>query len=321
MKTTLRVAAACAASLLLAASAIAQSFPTKPVTIVVPFAAGGGGDMITRAVSARMAEQMKQSFLVENRVGAGGTIGMAHVAKSRADGYTLLQGGDHVTLGKALHRNLGFDPMKDLVPVAGVSVGPHVVIAHPGFEANNLKEMLALAKSKPGSFGIGTPGVGTAQDLFAAMLKSSSGVEVATVPYKGGGAMINDVLGGHVKVGVIGLLPAMQHIRSGRLKALAVTSPTRTAQLPNVESVSETIAGLKSLQWIAWMAPSGTPADVIDRLARETQLAVADPKVRDLLTGAGLEPFMMGQRELVKFMQEDFDTFDTVVRRNGIKAE
>ena len=302
-------------------AAWAQDFPSKPITIVVPFAAGGGGDMITRAVGARLAEQMKQPVLVENRIGAGGTIGMAHVAKSRADGYTLLQAGDHVPLAKALYLNLAFDPMRDLVPVAGVSVGPHVVIAHPGFEANNIKEMLALARSKPGAFSIGTPGVGTAQDLFAAMLKGAAQVDVPTVPYKGGGAMINDVLGGHVKVGVIGLLPAIQHIRAGKLKALAVTSPTRSAQLPKVETVSETIPGLKSVQWIAWMAPAGTPAGVIDRIARETQTALADAKVRELLVGAGIEPFAVGPRELAKFMQEDFDVVDAVVRRAGIKAE
>ena len=246
---------------------------------------------------------------------------MAHVAKSRADGYTLLQAGDHVTLAKALYRNLAFDPMKDLVPVAGVSVGPHVVIAHPGFEANNIKEMLALARAKPGAFSIGTPGVGTAQDLFAAMLKGAAQIDVPTVPYKGGGAMINDVLGGHVKVGVIGLLPAMPHIRAGKLKALAVTSPARSPQLPNVETVSETMPGLQSVQWIAWMAPAGTPADVVDRLARETQTALADAKVRELFTGAGLEPFAVGPRELAKFMQADFDAFDAVVRRTGMKAE
>ncbi len=258
---------------------------------------------------------------VENRTGAGGTIGMAHVAKSRPDGYTLLQGGDHVTLAKALYRNLAFDPMKDLVPVAGVSVGPHVVIAHPDFEAKGLKDLIALARSKPGAFSIGTPGVGTAQDLFAVMLKGAAGIDVPTVPYKGGGAMISDVLGGHVKVGVIGLLPAMPHIRSGKLKALAVTSPTRSPQLPTVEAAAETLPGLKSVQWIAWMAPAGTPADVIDRLARETQTALGDAKVREMLGGAGLEPFVMGPRELARFMQEDFEGFDAVVRRHGIKAE
>ena len=309
------------ASLFIGLAAWAQGFPSKPITIVVPYAAGGGGDMVTRAVGARLAEQMKQSVLVENRVGAGGTIGMAHVAKSRADGYTLLLAGDHVPLAKALYRNLAFDPMKDLVPVAGLSVGPHVVIAHPGFEANNIKEMLALARAKPGAFSIGTAGVGTTQHLFATMLQAAAQVDVPMVPYKGGGAMINDVLGGHVKVGVIGLLPAMPHIRAGKLKALAVTSPARSAQLPNVETVSETMPGLQSVQWLAWMAPAGTPADVVDRLARETQTALGDAKVRELLAGAGLEPFAMGPRELAKFMQEDFDVVDAVVRRTGMKAE
>ena len=309
------------ASLFIGLAAWAQGFPSKPITIVVPYAAGGGGDMVTRAVGARLAEQMKQSVLVENRVGAGGTIGMAHVAKSRADGYTLLLAGDHVPLAKALYRNLAFDPMKDLVPVAGLSVGPHVVIAHPGFEANNIKEMLALARAKPGAFSIGTAGVGTTQHLFATMLQGAAQVDVPLVPYKGGGAMINDVLGGHVKVGVIGLLPAMPHIRAGKLKALAVTSPVRSAQLPNVETVSETMPGLQSVQWLAWMAPAGTPADVVDRLARETQTALGDAKVRELLAGAGLEPFAMGPRELAKFMQEDFDVVDAVVRRTGMKAE
>ena len=158
----------------------AQDFPNRPVHVVVPFAAGGGGDIVVRSVTTRLSEQLGQSFIVENKVGAGGNIGAEGVARSKPDGYTLLEGGDHLTLSKALYKNLGYDTFKDLIPVAGLSVGPHVLLAHPSLEANNLAELIALAKAKPGTITIATPGIGTAQDLFAALLKSSAGIDVVT---------------------------------------------------------------------------------------------------------------------------------------------
>lgn len=299
----------------------AQDFPNRPVHIVVPFSAGGGGDLVVRSVAVRLSEQMGQSFVVENKVGAGGNIGAEAVARSKPDGYTLLEGGDHLTLSKALYKTLGYDTLKDLVPVAGLSVGPHVLLAHPSFEANNLAELIALAKAKPGSISIATPGIGTAQDLFASLLKSSAGIDVVTVPYKGGAALLQDVLGGQVKVGVIGLAPVMAYLKSGKLKALAVTTPKRSPMLPGVASATETVPGLTSLQWISLMAPAGTPDNVVEKLAAETRKALQSAQVRELFASSGLETFPLSPAELRKFMQEDFAAFESAVRKTGVRVE
>ena len=301
--------------------AMAQGYPTQPVRIVVPFAAGGGGDMVTRALASRLSEQMKQSFIVENRTGAGGTIGGEFVARSKPDGHTLLQSGDHVTLAKALYRNLNFDPLKDLVGVAAVSLGPHVLIAHPSLEAGNLQELVALARARPGTLSYGTPGVGTAQDLFGAMLKGALNLDMVSVPYKGGGALTQDLLGGQVRLGVIGLPPVIQHIKAGKLKALAVTSPQRSALLPAVPSVAESHPGLGSVQWIGLAAPAGTPDAVLARLAQETSRALEHPQLRDLFGTLGLEAFNLSGAALARFMQEDFQAFDAVVRKSGLKVD
>lgn len=299
----------------------AQDFPNRPVHIVVPFSAGGGGDLVVRSVAVRLSEQMGQSFVVENKVGAGGNIGAEAVARSKPDGYTLLEGGDHLTLSKALYKTLGYDTLKDLFPVAGLSVGPHVLLAHPSFEANNLAELIALAKAKPGSISIATPGIGTAQDLFASLLKSSAGIDVVTVPYKGGAALLQDVLGGQVKVGVIGLAPVMAYLKSGKLKALAVTTPKRSPMLPGVASATETVPGLTSLQWISLMAPAGTPDNVVEKLAAETRKALQSAQVRELFASSGLETFPLSPAELRKFMQEDFAAFESAVRKTGVRVE
>ena len=302
-------------------SAHAQDFPTRQVHIVVPFPAGGGGDLVVRAVAVRLSEQMNQSIVVENKVGAGGNIGAELVARSKPDGYLLLEGGDHLTLSKALYKKLNYDTFRDLVPISGLSVGPHVLLAHPSFEANNLAELIAAAKAKPGTIAIATPGIGTAQDLFASLLKSSADVNVLTVPYKGGAALLQDVLGGQVPVGVIGLAPAMTYIKSGKLKALAVTTPKRSAILPSVASASETVPGLTSVQWISLMAPAGTPEKVVARLAAETKKALEHNQVREFFASSGLETFPLGPAELAKFMQDDFAAFESAVKRTGIKVE
>ena len=301
--------------------ALAQGYPSKPVRIVVPFAAGGGGDMVIRALAARLSDQLKQPFIVENRVGAGGNIGSELVARSAPDGYTLLQGGDALTISKALYANLGYDPLKDLAPVVGISTGAHVLVAHPSFEANNLRELIALAKANPGKISYGTPGVGTGQDLLGAMFRLAAGIDIVAIPYKGGGALILDVLGGHTKVGVIGFPPVIAHLKSGKLKALAVTSAKRSPLLPNVESIAEVVPGLQSVQWIGLNAPAGTPDDVINKLAVETRRALDHPQMRELFASIGLEPFGLGPGELAKFMLDEHQAFAKVIKAAGIKAE
>ena len=303
------------------ASVFPQSYPSKPVRIVVPFPAGGGGDLVTRAVAARLSDQLSQSFIVDNRPGLGGNIGSELVVRSAPNGETFLMGGDHLTIGKALYPKLGYDPLKDLVPMVMFSTGPHVLVAHPSFEANNLKELIALARAKPGMINLGTPGSGTAQDMFGERFKRAAGIDIIAIRYKGGGPALVDLLAGHVKLGIIGMPPVMPLLKAGKLKLIAVTSPQRSPLFPAVESVSETFPGLSSMQWLALMAPVGTPADIVNKVVAETRKALEQPQLKELLASIGLVPSGLETNEFAKFMQEEYQVFAKVVKDYGIKVD
>lgn len=300
---------------------MAQSYPGKPVRIIVPFPAGGGGDFVARALAARLSDQLAQPFIVENRAGAGGNIGSEVAARSAPNGETLLFGSDHLTIGKALYPKLGYDPMNDFVPMVMVSTGPHVLVAHPSFEANNVKELIALAKANPGKINLATPGSGTAQDMFAERFRRATGIDVVAVRYKGGAPELADLLGGQVKLGVIGMPPVIQLIKAGKLKLIAVTSPKRSPLFPSVESVSESFPGLTSIQWFALMAPLGTPADIVGKVVAETRKALEQPQLRELLASSGQVPSGLATDEFAKFMQEDYQMFTKVIKESGITID
>jgi tripartite-type tricarboxylate transporter receptor subunit TctC len=315
-------AALVAAGLLLVpAAASAQAWPAKPVRVVNPFPAGGGLDIVTRALAATLGDQLGQQFVVENRTGAGGNIGSEVVAKSAPDGYTLLMGSDHLTISKPLYPNLSYDPMRDLVPVSLLNMGPHVLVAHPSFEANSVKELIDMAKKAPGKHDFASAGNGTAQHLAGEMLKRMAGIDLVHIPYKGGAPAIQDLMGGQVKLGVIGMPPIVGHIQGGRLKALAVTSPRRSSVLPDVPTVAETVPGFQSVQWFGVLVPAGTPAPIVDRLSAELRKAVGHAQMKAIFAKIGSEVVGSTPGEFAKFMQEDLERWSKVIREAGVKVD
>jgi tripartite-type tricarboxylate transporter receptor subunit TctC len=306
------------ASLLPAAAQ--QPYPNKPVTIVVTFAPGGVTDVLARLYAAKLSQRTGTSFVVENRTGAGGNIGTDYIAKARPDGYTLGFFLDSNTISPALGQ-VNHDPIKDFAPITMLAVGSHVIVAHPSFPANTIKEMVDHARANPG-VPYASPAQGTAQHLGMEMIKLKAGVQMTHIGYKGGGQAINDVVGGQVKVAVLGLAPALPFIRNGQLKALAVTGEKRTPALPNVPTVGETLPGVSTLQWFGVVAPAGTPQEVIQKLHQEFIAVSKDPEVEQRLAAIGLETRTSVQpAELTKFMEQDLPKWPPLVRAAGLKRE
>src|SRR5512140_24093 len=258
-------ALAAAMMALLPLTAAAQAWPTKPVKIVVPFAAGGATDVVARLLGQKLTEAWGQAVVVEDRAGAGGNIGADVVAKSPADGYTLLMtSGSIVTANPYMYRDMPFDPAKDLVPITNVATGPQVIAVNTNVPARDLKEFIAYAKAHPGTVNFGSAGVGTQTHLAAENFAYSAGVDMTHVPYKGESAALTDLIGGQIQLVTPNLGAAIAFIQQGKIKALAVTSRERVANLPDVPAASESLPGFENSGWFGLMAPAGTPKEVID---------------------------------------------------------
>jgi len=310
--------------LALAATAQAQDYPTKTVRIVAAYAAGGAMDMSARVIAPILAESLGQSVVVENRVGGAGLIGADLVAKSAPDGYTVLLYADAYTIAPSLFAKLPFDPVKDFVPVTQMISGPHVLVGHPSVPAANLQELIAYAKQNPGKLAYGTPGNGTPQHLAAEMFKSmSGGLQITHIPYKGGGQVIGDVVGGQVPLASLGLPPTVPHIKSGKLKAFAVTSKTRSRLLPDVPTFQESgLAGFETVQWWGPAVPAGTPAPVVKRLYDEFVKALANPVLVERFNQAGLEVTPSASPDaFVAFIKAEMERWPPVVKAAGAKVD
>jgi tripartite-type tricarboxylate transporter receptor subunit TctC len=312
---------AAAAFCLAASGALADDWPGGTVRIVNPFPAGGAADTVSRALAQRLQDQMRSNFIVENRTGAGGNVGSEVVAKAPPDGTMFLFGSDHLTISKALYPRLTYDTFKELVPIVLVSTGPHVLLAHPSLPVNSAKELIELAKREPGKHAYASAGTGTAQHLFGEMFKRAAGIDLIHVPYKGGAPAIQDLLGGQVGLGVLGLPPVVNHIAQGRLKALAVTSTSRTPLLPDVPSIHEILPGLTSVQWLGLFAPTGTDQKVIDRLRAEVGKALKHPEMQQKLSQIGASAADLGPAEFRKFMQQDYEAWSKVIKESAIKVD
>jgi tripartite-type tricarboxylate transporter receptor subunit TctC len=304
-------------------AAISQDYPAKPVRMVVPFPPGGVMDVTTRTVAAPLAEALGQSVIVENRPGSGGNIGTDAVARSAADGYTLLVVGDHNTIAPALYSKLSYDIAKDFVHITNLVVGSHAFVAHSSLPMNSLKEVLDYAKKHPGELAYASPGNGTAQHLGAEIIKTMAGVQITHIPYKGGGQAISDVAGGQVKLGMLGLAPVLPHIKSGKLKALAVTGKKRVGVLPNVPTVAESgLPGFETVQWYGVSAPAGTPPAVVKRLHAELVKAVRQPQAVERLASVGMEVQPSASpEEFARFIREDMAKWPPVVKSAGAKVD
>ncbi|MBU3594293.1 tripartite tricarboxylate transporter substrate binding protein [Polynucleobacter sp. 71A-WALBACH] len=298
-----------------------RDYPSRPVTIVVPFASGGVTDVVARLYAQHLTKRMDSTFYVENKPGAGGTVGTDYVARATPDGYTLGIFLDSNTIAPALYANLGSDPIKDFTLITMIAEGQHIIVANPSFPPNTLKELIDYIKSKPGEPYAST-GQGTAQHLGMELIKLKSGIDITHVPYKGGGQAITDLVGGQVKFGMLGLAPSLPYIKSGKLKAIAVTGQKRSNLLPNTPTVSETLPGVYTLQWFGVVAPAGLSMQIQQKLLQEINAISKEPEVRQRLANIGLDASLnTSSADFYSFMLKDLAKWPPLVKAAGIKPE
>ncbi|GAA4429407.1 tripartite tricarboxylate transporter substrate binding protein [Acidovorax lacteus] len=309
--------AACGAASWLPAAA-ADKFPSKPVTVIVPQAAGGANDAIARVVAQKLAEQWGGSVIVENRPGAGGNVGTAYAAKAKPDGYTLLITADSAqVINPWLYKNTGFDPVKDFEPVAPLATAGYVLVAHPSFAANTVAELIALAKAQPGKYAIASAGNGTLNHLIGEMLQKAAGIELQHIPYKGSAAAATDVVGGQVPLSVQSLPSSIAFIKAGKLKVLGVVNEKRVAALPDAPTIGETLKGFGQTPWYGLFAPAGTPAALVAQLQADVARALEHKDVVERLAGVGCEPFKGSTAQLGKLVRDDLARWQRVVKETG----
>ena len=321
MMRVLRFIAAALCISLIPGLAAAQAWPGKPVKIIVPFAAGGATDVVARLLAQKLQEAWGQSVVVENRAGAGGNIGAEVVAKSPGDGYTLLMtSGSIVTANPHIYKSMPFDAARDLVPITNVATGPQVIAVNTSVPAKDLRELIALAKASPGKVNFGSAGVGTQTHLAAENFLYSAGVEMTHVPYKGESAAITDLMGGQIQVATPNLGAAINLIKDGKLRALAVTSRDRSTQLPDVPAAAEVLPGFENAGWFGLMAPAGTPADVIDRIYRDSAKVLLSEEFRGKLAQQGMMPVANSPADFGAAIRDESARWAKVVQQRGLKA-
>lgn len=306
-----------------AASISFAQYPNKPVKIVVPFPAGGTTDILARAIGAELQKSLGQPFVIENRAGAGGNIGSDAVAKAPADGYTLLMGtvGTHA-INVTLYPKMPYDAVKDFAPVSLVAGVPNVLIAAPSFAPNTVKEVIDAAKKEPGKLTFASSGNGTSIHLSGELFKLMSGTQMTHVPYKGSSAALPDVMSGQVNIMFDNAPSAMPHIKGGKLKALAVTSATRSPALPNVPTVAEAgLAGFEASSWFGVLAPAGTPKEIVDRLSREIARSLATPEMKERLAAQGADSVGSTPEKFSDHIKAEIDKWAKVVRASGAKVD
>jgi tripartite-type tricarboxylate transporter receptor subunit TctC len=308
---------------LFAAGAAAQSWPAKPVRLMVPFPPGGSTDIIARIVAQKLGDRLGQPFVIENRGGAGGTLGTAQVAKSAPDGYSLVLGttSTHV-VAPSVFKQPGYDPVKDFAPISLVAVTPYLLVVNPSVPVKSLKELVELARSRPGKLNYASAGVGSTTHLSMEMLKAASKTYMLHIPYNGNGPAGTAVIGGQVEV-LFGSLPAvLPHAKSDRVRALAVGTPVRSPSLPQVPTVAESgYAGFDASLWLAVMAPAGTPPSVIDRLQKEIATLVGAGDTREALSKAGAEPVTSTPAELAAMIRDGVAKYAEIVKIAGVTPE
>ena len=301
---------------------LAQTYPSKPVRMVVPFAAGGPADIYARFLGQRLQESLGQTFVIEDRPGGGSVIGTDAVAKSPADGYTLLMMSNTHTVNESLIPNKPFTLMRDFVGIAPVNFSDLVLVVHPSVGANSLKELIDLAKAKPKGMNYASSGPGTPYHMAGELFKAMAGIDVVHVPYKGSSGARTDVLGGQVQM-MFDAIPTMApNIRSGKLKGLATSGTRRSPVLPEVPTLTEAgVPGYEATIWLGVMAPVATPRPVIDRLNAEIQKIVGRPDVREAWAKQGAEPMQMSPAEFDKYLREDIVKWERVVKLSGAKVD
>ena len=310
--------------LLLATSALAQDpWPAKPVRIIVPYPAGGVADLLPRIVGEKLSQKWGQPVVIENKPGASGNIGMAEAARAPADGYTMaLAPAGNLTVNPTLFPNLPFDIAKDFTPVTNLAQVPNVLVAHPSVPAKSFRELVAHAKANPDKLNFASPGDGSGAHLAGELLKLEADVKMVHVPYKGLAPAVNDLLGGQVQVMFAGISTVIQHVKSGKLVALAIASPKRSPQLPEVPTVAESgLPGFEVVSWYGIVGRAGTPPAVIRKVQRDMAEALAAEDVRSKLAAQGLEPVGNTPEQFGAMIQAESRKWGDIVRRAGIKAQ
>ena len=307
---------------ILAAPALAQNYPERAVTMVTPFPAGGSVDLVARAVAQQMSEAWKQPVIVSNRPGASGNIGTEAVARAAPDGYTLLMGTTALSSSPAVYSKLGYDLMRDLAPIGLVVTMTNVLVVHPSIPSSSVKELVALAKSKPGTLTSASAGVGSSNHLALVLFNMTAGVNVSHVPYKGAAPAVADVMGGHVAMTFVPIAAALPPLRAGKLKPLGVTAAKRSSELPNVPTISEAgVPGYEAAGWNALLAPRATPREIVMKVNGALIESLKAPKVREVLAASGAEAAATSPEELSRFLQSEMTKWGKVVRAAGIKPE
>jgi tripartite-type tricarboxylate transporter receptor subunit TctC len=304
------------------AATLAQAFPSKPIRLIVTYPPGGGADLMARLVAPKMGEALGQAVVVENKPGASGQIGAGEVARAAPDGYTIMLDASSFAVNPSLYSKLPYDPARAFQPLAVLALYPNMLVVTPSFPPKDVKELVALAKAKPGTVAFASSGNGSAQHLAGELFKQRAGVDMTHIPYKGGGPAMNDVIGGQVPVFFANVASGLAHVKGGKLRAMAVTGTKRASSLPDLPTMAEAgIPGYEVYEWNAIFAPAGTPAPVVEKLAAAIAKAMQSPEIRERVATLGGDLAGYGPKEAEKFIREQTELWARVVKAGNIKVD
>jgi len=298
-----------------------QSYPGRPIRLIVPFPPGGSNDIVGRMVGQQLGERLGQSVVIDNRGGAGGTIGTDMAAKAAPDGYTLLLISVAHAFNPAMYRKLPYDPEKSFAPVGMVAAGPVALTVNPSVPAKSVAELIALVKASPGKYNYATAGIGSFQHLASELFKVQAGLDMVHVPYKGGGPAMTDTIGGQAQINMASLIQVIPHAKSGKLRLLATSGTRRSALFPDTPTVAETVPGYDAINWWGLVAPAGTPPAVLSRLHAELEALLKSDETRKRLENEGADVIRMSPAEFGRFVGEETQKWSKVVKQAGIQAE
>jgi tripartite-type tricarboxylate transporter receptor subunit TctC len=317
----LHLAAGAAALAVVTRVARAQTYPARPVKIIVSFAAGGPTDILARLTAQWLSERLGQQFVVENRPGGGGNIGTEAVVRASPDGYTLLMAGGNNAINATLYDKLNFNFIRDIAPVATIIRAPQILVVNPSVPAKSVPEFIAYAKANPGKIHMASGGTGTPPHLAGELFKMMAGVDLIHVPYRGNGPAFNDLIGGQVQVMFPSPVGLLEYIQAGKLRALAVTTATRSDALPDIPTMAEFVPGYEASGWFGVGAPRNTPAEIIDKLNKEINAGLADPKMQAWLADFGGTPLVLSPADFGRLIAQETEKWGNVIRALSIKAD
>ena len=307
---------------IVAQAAAAQSYPNRPIRLVVPYPPGGPTDFVGRAVAAKLTEFLGQQMVVDNRPGAGTVIASEMIARAAPDGYNLLFGtGGGTFLAPLILPKVSYDPQKDYAAVAMLVISPQVLVVHPGVGANSVKELIAIAKAKPGQLNFSSVGTGTSPHLGGELFKALAGVDIVHVPYKGTAPSMTDLIAGRVQMAWSSIPTVLTHVQAGRLKMLGTGGTKRSAALPDIAPIADTVPGFELVTWYALFAPAGTPAAIVNRLNAETAKVLKDADIQKRFGEQGLEPTVMSPQELQRYTHNDIARWSKLIKAANIKVQ